>query len=118
MSGLPRILAAVEAVAGLKVALKLAQEFGGLEISLSAKKGSALVRAVGHDAALAIVRELGHGKVLIPMATMRGQKGRQAAAAELMAKGVSAQRAALTCDVHSRTAWRIRAKAKKAGTLL
>lgn len=117
MSGLPGILADVEKAAGTKAALDLAARFGGVEISLSAAKGAALVRAVGPEAAAAIVQALGHGKVLVPMAQARGQRGRRAAAAQMMANGASQSKAALACDIHVRTAKRITAKAKDQGDL-
>lgn len=113
MSGLPWFLAEVEKAAGIDAALKLAQVFGGVEISLSAAKSSALARAVGPAAAQAIVQAIGRGKVLVPMATARGARARRASAAQLMANGASDQTAALACDVHIRTAKRIRAKVKK-----
>lgn len=113
MSSLPQLLAAVEKAAGITAALKLAQDHGGTQISLSAARGSVLVKSVGADAAKAIVKALGHGRVLVPMATARGQQGRRAAAAEMLAKGATVSQVVQALDVHNRTAWRIKAKAKE-----
>ena len=84
MSALPRFLAEVEKAAGTDVALKLAQQFGGVEISLSAAKSSALAKAVGVPAAQAIVQAIGRGKVLVPMATARGARARRASSSAMM----------------------------------
>lgn len=110
MSKLPGILADIAEVAGEAAALELARECGGLQISLSDAEGSTLARAVGADKAKAIVSALGRGRVIVPMATARGQRGRQRAAAELLAKGATGREVALACDVHIRTAWRAKAR--------
>ncbi|WP_374569666.1 helix-turn-helix domain-containing protein [Phenylobacterium sp.] len=109
---LPGILGEIEAVAGVKVALKFAQRFGGTDIKLSAAEGSALCEALGAEAAQLIVQALGHGRVTVPMANVRGQRGRRAAVAQLVEKGLSARDAALACDVHERTVWRVKADLK------
>ena len=109
---LPGVLGDIEAVAGTAAALQLAREHGGMQIRLSPRSGSALVRCVGPEAAAAIVERLGRGHLMVPMANVRGQRGRRAAAAELQAKGASAREAALACDIHTRTAWRARASSK------
>jgi len=101
-------------VVGDAAALKLMQARGGSQMRLSARKGSLLVRLVGADAAKALNAIYGMERVLVPMGTARGRGGRQAAAAQLMADGVSAAKAALATDIHERTAMRIRAKTKAA----
>lgn len=115
MSSLPGILAEVEKVAGTAAALKLAQDHGGNQISLSAARGSVLARSVGQEAAKAIVKALGGsgGRVVVPMATARGQRGRRAKAAEMLAHGASVREVVQVCDIHNRTAWRIKAPPKK-----
>lgn len=110
MSGLPKLLADVEKAAGVKAALKLAQDHGGTQISLSAARGSVLTRSVGQVAAAAIVKALGHGRVVVPMASARGQRGRRAAAAEMLAKGATVTQVMAVIDIHNRTAWRIKAQ--------
>jgi hypothetical protein len=109
---LPGLLKDVEEVAGTAVALELARQHGGTMISISDADGSALVLVVGKAAAAVLVERLARGKVMVPMATARGQAGRRAAAAEMLAKGASAQDAARACDIHTRTAWRAKSKTK------
>lgn len=117
MSALPGILADVEEAAGQAAALQLAREFGGTQISLSAAKSSALVRVVGLDAARKIVQKLGRGRVMVPMANLRGQRARRAAATRMFAGGASARDVALACDIHERTAWRAKTPPKPKGDL-
>lgn len=112
MSGLPKILAEIEAIAGTAVALKVASEFGGTRINLSSAEGSALVEAVGKDEAEKIVRALGQGRQDIPMADLRGQRGRRALAARMFANGATVREVALACDIHERTAWRVKSGPK------
>lgn len=111
---LPGLLADIEAAAGTAKALELARQCGGCQISLSAAPTSTLVKVVGLEAAQKIVDALGHGRVIVPMANLRGQGARQAAAAQMLVKGASARQVALACDVHTRTAWRVKARAKEA----
>lgn len=109
---LPGILNDVAEVAGLAKALELAREHGGTEISISDADGSVLVRIVGKPAAAVLVERLARVKVVVPMANQRGAKARRARAAELLGSGQSTLKTALACDIHQRTAKRIRAKAK------
>ncbi|MFN3582595.1 helix-turn-helix domain-containing protein [Phenylobacterium sp.] len=108
MSRLPGILGEIARVAGASAATRLACAAGGTEMKFSAHPGAALAKIVGAEAAKAIVAELGPEKYVIPMAHLRGQKGRQAAAAEMLAQGASANVVAKACDVHERTARRVR----------
>lgn len=112
MSALPGVLAEIETAAGTAAALKLARARGGSVIKISDHPRSVLHGIVGAEAAQAIVAALGRIEVLIPMATARGQRGRQAAALELAVKGASALQIAMACDVHTRTAWRAKAHAR------
>lgn len=110
MSSLPGILAQIEAAAGQAVALKLARERGGTEVQISARAGSAFVELVGQVAATKIAKAVGAGKATIPMATARGARARRANAARMLANGATETQTALACDIHARTARRIRAK--------
>jgi hypothetical protein len=116
MSRLPGLLEHVEAVAGTAAALELAKALGGVRISISARPGSTLVKHLGPEVAAALVARLGRGEMFVPMATVRGQKGRRAGAAQMLAKGVSVSQAALACDIHERTAWRLKAAIGEAET--
>jgi hypothetical protein len=118
LTGLTGFLAAVAEVAGESAATRLALAAGGTRLTFSAAKNSTLVRIVGLDAAQKIVGQFGRETYTIPMAHLRGQKGRQAAAAKMLASGANASEVARACDVHERTARRVRkrmAQAKQAG---
>lgn len=110
MTSLPGILADVEAVAGTAAALRLARLRGGTLIYISDRPGSDLVKLLGRPAATALVERLGPGEMMTPMAQARGQRGRRAAAAQMLAKGSTVREAALACDIHTRTAWRVKAR--------
>lgn len=112
MSGLPGILGDISDAAGEAVALKLARERGGTEVQISDKPGSAFVDLLGLHAARRIVKALGTGKATIPMATARGARARRANAARMLAEGATETQTALACDIHARTARRIRAKVR------
>lgn len=113
---LPGILGRIAEVAGEKSALRLAQAAGGTEMKFSASPKAALARIVGADAAALIFAEFGGEKYIIPMAHLRGQKGRRAQAAEMLARGASHNDVARACDVHERTARRVTEALKKAKT--
>jgi hypothetical protein len=98
----------IETIAGLSAATRLALQAGGTEMKFSPSPDGALARIVGAEAAAAIVAELGALKYVIPMAHLRGQKGRQVEVARRLAAGQSAAAAARACDVHERTARRVR----------
>lgn len=119
MKYLPGILARIAEVAGTQAALTLAREVGGTEISIPSRPRprSPLAKMVGLDAARAIANHVGHGRVLIPMAGLKGQAGRRVAVARLQAQGLSAAKAAIAVDVHERTAWRARQRVRKATRL-
>lgn len=104
------VLAVIAEAAGPAAALKLARELGGTELKLSGRRGGKLARIVGLNEARAIVEALGHTKIMVPMAGLRGARGRREAAARMLRAGASASRAALACDVHERTIWRIKAR--------
>lgn len=108
MSGLPGILSAIARVTNAGVALRLAQARGGTEMTFSARRESALSKLVGQESARKIVDELGASRFMIPMASARGQHGRRAAVRKMLAEGATLNQAALACDVHVRTARRIK----------
>lgn len=95
-------------------AQRVALRCGGTELKLSARPNSRLSQLVGPSAARKIVELLGAEKVTIPMANLRGQRGRQVAAAEMLANGKHLNETALAVDVHERTVRRVREKMKKA----
>jgi hypothetical protein len=117
MSPLPGILGEIERVTTRATAERLAMHAGGTEMKFSDRPTGSLARVVGLDAARRIVAELGREKYLIPMAHLRGQKGRRAAAAALLASGKSTPQTAKAVDVHERTVWRIKEKMREAPDL-
>lgn len=113
MTRLPGILADVERAAGHDIALQVLSTFGGQTITFSTAADSALVQAVGPEAAAAIVKKVGGGRVTIPMANARGQRARWAVAAQRLAQGATTNEAAAAADVHERTVRRLRARMRK-----
>lgn len=113
------VLARIAEVAGEAAAATLAKEIGGTEIKIPIRPraDSKLARLVGLAAARAIATHVGHGRVLIPMAWLRGQAARRAAVMRLQAKGLSAAKAALAADVHVSTAWRARRRIRQQAKL-
>lgn len=97
-------LAEIADVAGVAAALKLVREMGGRELKLSAIPGGKLARIVGDEAAAAIVEAFGRGeKLTVPMAHLRGARGRREALTRMMAAGATVTEAAEAADVHERT---------------
>lgn len=114
---LPGILGEIERIAGESAATRLALAAGGTEMKFSPSPKGALAKIVGADAAKAIVRELGPEKYTIPMAHLRGQRGRRAQAAQMLKNGASGNEVAKACDIHERTARRVREKLKEEGEM-
>lgn len=115
MSKLPGILAEIERVAGESAARRLALAAGGTEMKFSARPNAALAKIVGAEAAKKIVEALGREQYVIPMAHLRGQKGRRRQAVEMLRNGATQTQVAKACDVHVRTVERVRAKMRGAG---
>lgn len=113
MSALPGILAEIAEVAGEAAALQLARTLGGTELKVSGRPKGALAKVVGATAAAKIAAALGPTKILVPMASARGQRGRREQVAKMLAEGASARQAALACDVHTRTVERVSRKVRE-----
>ena len=114
---LPGLLGEIEKIAGTSVATRLALHAGGTEMKFSPKPRGALARIVGVEAARQIAAALGSEKYTIPMAHLRGARGRRARAAEMLADGRGAGAVAKSVDVHERTIWRLKEKIRKKGKL-
>lgn len=110
-------MAEIAEAAGVAAALQLVRELGGREIKLSAKSDGKLARIVGAEAARKIVAALGNEKITVPMAHLRGQRGRREAAARMLDEGASISQVAGAVDVHERTVFRVKAETKKPGSL-
>jgi len=117
VSELPGILGFIAQIAGESAATRLALAAGGTEMKFSPSPSGALAKIVGADAAKKIVQELGPEKYTIPMGHLRGQQGRRTQAARMLAEGKSANEVAKACDVHERTARRVRKKLKSQADL-
>lgn len=114
---LPGILGEIADVAGEAAALNLARERGGTTMTFSGRPDSELARIVGPEEAVRIAELFGGViKYRIPMAHLRGQRGRRMEAARLSEQGLSAPQIALQLDVHERTVFRVRNR-KKSGKL-
>ncbi|MEW5687214.1 MAG: helix-turn-helix domain-containing protein [Pseudomonadota bacterium] len=114
MAQFPGILAKIAEVAGESAATRLALAAGGTTMTFSARPNSALAKIVGAVAAAQIAEELGPVKYAIPMAHLRGEKGRRAAAAQMLAQGATASQVAKSVDVHQRSIHRVKARMRRA----
>lgn len=106
---LPGILQDVAELAGIQKALELARRYGGTQISISDDSDSVLVQVIGQEAAARLVERRSREKVMVPMANVRGQRGRQATARQMLDRGASVRDVALACDIHERTVFRLKA---------
>lgn len=122
--GLPGILQEIAEIAGIEVAMALADEVGGtrVDIPARAKPGDWLSKIVGHAAATKIAehyrivnadgRESGAYRVVIPL----GPKSIMAKAKERLVReleqGASPRVAARRAGMSERSAWRHLAKLK------
>ncbi len=98
------LAAQIEEAIGREATLALLGRWGGCQIALPVKaEGSALAGVIGVDAAAALIRAFGHGKITLPCADARGLKRRRAQAIAMLRAGRSLQEVALACDLHTRT---------------
>ena len=98
------LAAEIEEAIGREATLALLGRWGGCQIALPVKaEGSALAGVIGVDAAAALIRAFGHGKMTLPCADARGMKRRRAQAIAMLRAGRSLQEVALACDLHTRT---------------
>ena len=98
------LAAQIEEAIGREATLALLGRWGGCQIALPVKaEGSALAGVIGVDAAAALIRAFGHGKITLPCADARGIKRRRAQAIAMLRAGRSLQEVALACDLHTRT---------------
>ncbi|PCJ57867.1 MAG: helix-turn-helix domain-containing protein [Rhodospirillaceae bacterium] len=115
----PGVLAQIAEAAGAGAAINLARRYGGTEISIpkNPRADSPLVKAVGMTAARAIAREIGHGRLLIPMAGLRGEGARRAEAARMLSGGKSVPIVARAVGVHERTVRRMGKRLREGAAL-
>lgn len=112
MDELRGILADIAEITDEATAAKLATAFGGtyVEVPKKPRDTSPLTLAVGMEAACKISKELGHGRLLIPMGSMRGEAARRAAAAKMVQDGASTRETSLAVGIHERTVRRVKAR--------
>lgn len=113
MTRLPGILGVIAEITNESVATRLALAAGGTVMTFSARANGRLAKIVGAEAAKKIATELGAEKYTIPMAHLRGQRARRAQAAEMLVGGATLNEVAKACDVHERTARRVKALLKE-----
>lgn len=111
MTTFPGIAGEIEALIGPELTTALLRRWGGCQINLPTRaKGSKLAEVVGTEAAQAIIDGIGHGKVTLPCASLRGMKRRKGEAMDMLRAGASLQQVALACDLHTRTVSNYRAE--------
>lgn len=112
MSEAVTLFGQVAEILGAEATQKLILRRGGTEMKISGRATGPFAKIVGAAAAKAVVDQIGAVKITIPMATARGQKGRRAMVARLLAQGGKLSATALTADVHERTVRRVRERLK------
>lgn len=111
MTLFPGIAGEIEALIGHELTTLLLRRWGGCQINLPARaKGSKLAEVVGENAAQSIIDGIGHGKITLPCASLRGVGRRRAEAMDMLRKGASLAEVALACDLHTRTVSNYRAQ--------
>lgn len=111
MTTLPGRAGEIEGVIGLEATVRLLRWRGGCAIELPVHpERSELARRIGLEDARALVAYFGPGRLLLPMASARGQGFRRAQAIALLRAGRSVTEVALECDLHSRTVIRLKAQ--------
>ena len=111
MTQLPGIAGEIEAAIGLDATVTLLRARGGTEIEVPVRaKGSLLVKLIGLEAAETLIETMGPGRLTLPCASLRGARAREAKAMQMLRDGASNSEVALACDMHVRTAGRLRKK--------
>jgi hypothetical protein len=110
----PGIAGEIEGLIGVELTTLLLRRWGGCQINIPVRvKGSKLSEVIGVEAAAKIIKEIGHGKVTLPCASLRGIGGRRTSAMGMLRTGASIQQVALECDLHTRTVSGYRAQLEK-----
>lgn len=116
MTLFPGIAGEIEAIIGRDLTTRLLRRSGGCQINIPKKaRGSKLADVIGDEATELLIREIGHGRVVLPCGSMRGAKRRRADAIEMLQRGASLHQVALACDLHTRTVSNYRAQIEAEG---
>jgi hypothetical protein len=104
MSLFPGIAGEIEDLIGVELTTLLLRRWGGCQINIPKRtKNSKLAEVIGQEAAQKVINGIGHGKMTLPCASLRGIGGRRAEAKSMLMRGASLQQVALECDLHTRT---------------
>ena len=104
MTTFPGVAGRIEEAIGIELTTLLLRRWGGCEVSIPKNpQGTKLAEVIGTEAAATLIREIGHGKIVLPCGAFRGAKRRRAEAIDLLRQGLSVQKVALACDLHTRT---------------
>ena len=104
MTTFPGIAGRIEEAIGIELTTLLLRRWGGCEVSIPKNpQGTKLAEVIGTEAAATLIREIGHGKIVLPCGACRGAKRRRAESMDLLRRGMSVQQVALACDLHTRT---------------
>jgi hypothetical protein len=98
-------------------ALRLAAAYGGRRIFVpdTLKPGHKLEQELGHELALAVVRLLGPGHIIVSQGPLAHGRRRALALARAVAEGGSANQVAAATGHHVRSVFRARAKLRDGG---
>ena len=115
MTTFPGIAGQIEEAIGIELTTLLIRRWGGLSCAIPVKaRGSKLAEVVGFEAAEAIIRAIGPGKIVLPCAAMRGVRRqmaeRKAGAMAALQRGRSLHQVAVEFDLHTRTVSKYRAE--------
>lgn len=104
MSLFPGIAGEIEALIGVELTTLMLRRWGGCQVNIPVRvKGSKLAEVIGQEAAQKVISGIGHGKITLPCASLRGIGGRRTEAKAMLRRGASLQQVALKCDLHTRT---------------
>lgn len=84
MTTFPGIAGEIEQVIGVELTTLMMRRWGGCEVFIPKHApGTKLAEVIGPEAAAKVIREIGHGKIVLPCGAFRGAKRRRAEATDL-----------------------------------
>jgi len=105
---LPDILARIADATDRKTALKIADEFGGREVSLPKRLSpkSAMVKLIGREKVQCLLDAIGPGKIIIPLGPTSRGKDLAGRIDGMLRAGFSINAVAKALHIHVRTVFR------------